>query len=141
MRYLNIFNRKTLMITSVMMLLVMSSCTKEDKSDLETPNKSECQVKGRWISTSYPNTLYEYTDSLRYTIYQTDGVFGSIEDAIPSHKEWWMNGDSLVTDLNFGNIVTGKVIFKCACNVMEVQQSGFEPVRFHKEGFDPKTCP
>ena len=52
-----------------------------------------------------------------------------------------MNGDSLVTDLNFGNIVSGKVVFKCDCKVMEVQQSGLEPLRFHKEGFDPKTCP
>lgn len=128
-----------MLIMGLLGVLIMSSCSEKEEVPKSTPKV--CQIKGRWISTLYPSTLYEFTDSLRYTIYNVDGTFGSIADAIPGPKNWWVEQDSIKIDLNGGHIQTAKVVFKCDCNVMEMQQSNGEPIRFHKEGFDPTTCP
>lgn len=131
--------KNQLLFIGVLSVLIVSSCSEKEEGPKST--SKVCQIKGRWISTSYPNTLYEFTDSLKYTIYTVDGTFGTIADAIPSPKNWWIEKDSIKIDLNFGHVQTAKVVFRCDCNVMEMHQSKGEPIRFHKEGFDPKTCP
>ena len=63
------------------------------------------QIKGRWSPVGFEhNTLYEFTDTLRYTIYSVvEGQFGSISDAIPNPHPWTVEGDQIVIDLHFGN--------------------------------------
>jgi hypothetical protein len=125
----NIFSSCLLLVS-----LVWMSCNKEVKE------MKSCELQGRWIYEDFPNTMIEFTDSLQYTIYSVDGKFGTRQDAIPNPHTYWLEGDSLVTDLNFGNKSTCKPYFKCNCKVLELH-SPYAVSKLHKEGFDPKTCP
>ena len=124
----------SLLVLGLLMVLAISSCEKKKTLD--------CKVTGRWVVM--PSTLYEFTaDSLKYTIYSTNGAFGSIADAIPNPHTWYLDGDTLVEDLNFGNISKKYVKFTCDCNVM-TWTSEFQGALYTqylwKEGHDTATC-
>ena len=119
------------------MVLAVSSCEKKKTLD--------CKVTGRWVVM--PSTLYEFTaDSLQYTIYSANGngAFGSIADAIPNPHSWYMDGDTIVIDLNFGNVSKQYVQFSCDCNVMTWTSDQFQGTPYTaylwKEGHDTATC-
>jgi len=70
------------LVLGLLMVLAVSSCEKKKTLD--------CKVTGRWVVM--PSTLYEFTaDSLKYTIYSTNGAFGSIADAIPNPHTWHLD--------------------------------------------------
>ena len=121
----------------IAVLLISFSCKENNEKDGQNSNV-ECVVKGRWVVMN--STLYEFDDSLKHTIYSTNGKFGTLDSAIPNPNKWWMEGDSLVVDLNFGNIVKYDVTFDCDCKVMELNNSNGK-VRYWKEGFDIGNCP
>ena len=125
---------KIIVVYLLLTSLTWISCNKE------VTEPTTCELQGRWIYDDYPNTMIEFTDSLQYTIYSVDGKFGTRQDAIPNPHTYWFEGDSLVTDLNFGNKSTCKPYFKCNCMVLELH-SPFAIAKMHKEGFDPATCP
>lgn len=118
-------------LVSALMIMTSTSCEKE----LISPT---CAVEGRW--QVLPSTLYEFSDGLRYTIYSTsDNDFGGIEEAIPNPKEYTIEGDSITIDLDFGNVTTSSIEFKCDCNVLDlVTDQGTS--RLYKEGYDPDQC-
>jgi hypothetical protein len=124
----------SLLALCLLMVLAFSSCEKKKALD--------CKVTERWVVM--PSTMYEFTsDSLKYTIYSTNGVFGSIADAIPNPHTWYLDGDTLVEDLGFGNVAKRHVEFACDCNVMR-WTSEFQGVSYTqylwKEGHDTATC-
>jgi hypothetical protein len=105
------------------------------------PTAQNCSVKGRWVVMG--STLYQYTDSFRYTIYSVDGNFGTLADAIPGRHAWSMSGDTLVEDLNGGNISKKVVDFDCDCQVMNLSWESMGQrftQKLWKEGFDTATC-
>ena len=122
--------RKATMLAFLLMgTAVLTSCKES------TP---PCELQGRWVVK--PSTLYEFTDSLQYTIYTTSpGVFGTLADAIPNPHRWWMQNDSLRIDLNFGNVATYDVQFDCECNVVDLTNA-WGTQTWTKEGFDLSTC-
>ena len=62
---------------------------------------------GRWSPAGFEdNTLYEFTNSHRYTIYKSNGQFGTISDAIPNPNPWSLVNGQVVIDLHFGNTST-----------------------------------
>ena len=127
-----------LLLLSGLALLVAIAFTSCEKKDPPV----ECTVTGRWVLM--PTTRYEFTaDSLVYTIYSSNGAFGSMADAIPNPHTWYMDGDSIVIDLNFGNISKQYVEFSCDCNVMAWTSDQFQgPYTGYlwKEGHDTATC-
>ena len=127
----------SLLVLGLLMVLSVSSCEKKKTLD--------CKVTGRWVVM--PSTLYEFTaDSLQYTIYSANGngAFGSIADAIPNPHSWYMDGDTIVIDLNFGNVSKQYVQFSCDCNVMTWTSDQFQGTPYTaylwKEGHDTATC-
>lgn len=102
----------------------------------------ECTVEGRWIIDGLEeSTLYEFTDSLRYTIYSSEpGVFGTIEDAIPGPNSWYYEGDSIIVDLNFGNFLTAQPSFRCDCNVMDLSSEDGSNGVYYKEDYAIADC-
>lgn len=127
---------KKLTINLVFLILTCLTWVSCDKT-VDEP--ITCELQGRWIYDDFPNTMIEFTDSLQYTIYSVDGKFGTRQDAIPNPHTYWFEGDSLVTDLNFGNKSSCKPYFKCNCMVLELH-GPFAIAKMHKEGFDPATC-
>jgi hypothetical protein len=119
------------------------ACKKSAPDGDVLPAKSKsCSMVGRWVIMS--STLYEYTDSLRYTIYSADGKFGTIKDAIPNPKRWWMEGDTVCVEISRTSIQKFKPSFPCDCNVVETISDDFgshTKTRIYKEGFDIKNCP
>jgi len=101
--------------------------------------KQECSVEGRWVLEGFDNTLYEFTDSLRYTIYSTTGSFGTIADAIPNPHSWVMDGDTIDIDLNFGNHLRAYPVFDCDCNVLELVTDSWT-ISHRKEGTSADDC-
>lgn len=122
-------------ILGICLLFIIAAC----KKSTTAPN---CAVKGRWIHP-LGNTLEEYTDSLVYTIYSTNGQFGTIADAIPNPHKWWMEGDSLCVKINSSTISKAYVEFGCNCNLMKLSKSspfGNFTGNFWKEGVDSTNC-
>ena len=132
---------KLLFVTVIGALLFVVSCKKDTQPVVSNPT---CSIEGRWIDP-LGNTLYEYKDSLRYTIYQTTpgGQFGTIADAIPGPKKWWMEGDSLVLKLGSSRYAKFLAEFDCNCNRMKLTANcltGICSGIYWKEGFDTTTC-
>ena len=96
---------------------------------------------GRWHPEGFEsNTLYEFTEDLRYTLYSVDGTFGSIEDALPTPNPWHMEGDTVVIDLHFGNELRGLLTPSCDGQEATITQAtGMQSV-LHREGVDPADC-
>ncbi len=133
--------RQFLFIALIGALLIVVSCKKDTEPVVSNPS---CSIEGRWIDP-LGNTLYEYKDSLRYTIYQTTpgGQFGTIADAIPGQKKWWMEGDSLVLKLGSSRYAKFLAEFDCNCNRMKLTANcltGICSGIYWKEGFDTTTC-
>lgn len=121
-------------VIMLMTLLALMSCG--DDAD-----NTNCTIEGRWLLEGFEqNTLYEFTESLRYTIYSSEeGVFGTIEDAIPGPHDYSIVGDSITIDLNFGNFLIAEPQFKCDCNVVDfVRDSGVSTL--FKENHDLSSC-
>jgi hypothetical protein len=100
------------------------------------------KVQGRWVIMN--STLFEFTDSLMYTIYSADGKFGTIKDAIPNPKPWWTKGDSLFIEHGRTSIAKYKMVFRCDGKVLDLKSNAsgqYTTLSWYKEGFDMATCP
>jgi len=129
---------KLISIFGFVFMLLFVSC---ERSDLPA---SQCSVQARWIHP-LGTVLYEFNDSLRYTIYQTTpgGQFGTIADAIPNPEKWWMEGDSLVLKLGSSSYAKFLVEFDCNCNRMKLTANcvtGICSGSYWKEGADSTIC-
>ncbi|MEY2964162.1 MAG: hypothetical protein RL754_1423 [Bacteroidota bacterium] len=115
---------------SILALTLLNSCN-------TSPN---CQLEGRWVLASYSNTMWIFTDSLQYTLYDLDSTgFGGIDEALPGPHTWSMDGDTLVVDLNFGNELRALPVFDCNCNVLDLMGST-STITLHTEGYDIQDC-
>ncbi|MGB1669888.1 MAG: Kazal-type serine protease inhibitor family protein [Flavobacteriales bacterium] len=96
---------------------------------------------GRWHPEGFEsNTLYEFTEDFRYTIYSADGTFGSIEDGTLTPNPWHMEGDTVVIDLHFGNELRGLLEPSCGGQKATITQAtGMQSVLI-REGVDPADC-
>ncbi len=113
----------------VVLFMTMISCDKDGNDN--------CNIEGRWINEAFDNTLYEFQGGLRYTIYSVDGSFGTIEDAIPNPNDYTETSDSLIIDLNFGNFQRSAPVYKCDCNVLELNAGAS---LYYKEGYNIEDC-
>ena len=106
------------------------------------PPFSPFSLVGRWHPEGFEsNTLYEFTETLRYTIYSGDGTFGSIDEAIPGPNPWHMEGDTVVIDLFFGNELRGLLEPSCEGQKATISPGGgLFPTVLHREGVDPADC-
>jgi hypothetical protein len=106
-----------------------------------TCSQAPFSLIGRWHPEGFEsNTLYEFTEDLRYTLYSGDGTFGGIEDAIPNPNPWHMEGDTVVIDLFFGNELRGLLTPSCDGQKATITQAtGMQNV-LHREGVDPTDC-
>lgn len=124
-----------------MALVSVVSCNDKDTIiDQNTPTKN-CNYKQRWILKDYPNTMKIITDSLVYTVYDTDGKFGEIEDAIPNPMPVWNIGDSLYIQRRRTEIDAYKIDFRCDCQVMVLTATNGTVISYSREGFDVSQCP
>lgn len=116
---------------SILLFATLTACN----DDTDPATEVDCTIEGRWILEGLDNTLYQFTDSLQYTIYSTNGEFGPIEDAIPGPHEYVFLQDSLIIDLNFGNFSRTLPVYKCDCNVVELTQGDAGSI-LYKEGYN-----
>lgn len=128
---------KLISIFGFVLMLLIVSC---ERSDLPA---SQCSVQARWIHP-LGTVLYEFNDSLRYTIYQTvPGQFGTIADAIPNPEKWWLEGDTLILKLGTNSFQKAYLEFDCNCNLMKLTSSFNQSTwttRYWKEGADSTIC-
>jgi len=69
-------------------------------------------IEGRWhIVGLKDNTMYQFEDGYRYTIYSTDGTFGGITEALPNPNPYTVDEDIITIDLFFGNLVNYQMNF------------------------------
>ena len=89
---------------------------------------SQEQIEGKWIPSSFGNTMYEFVDGLRHTYYCNDynnecdtDYWNSLDtsDAIPNPNPYWVNGNTLTIDLFFGNEATYTMGFRCDGQVVD----------------------
>ncbi len=121
-------------------VLVTACEDKENIQDAKT-QKTDCNYQQRWIMKDYQNTMKIFTDSLVYTVYDIDGEFGEISDAIPNPLPVWTKGDSLFIQRRRTEIDAYKMEFKCDCNVMNLTNKDGFTVGYFREGFNLSTCP
>ena len=96
---------------------------------------------GRWVPNGLGgSTCYEFTETLRYTIYSIDGPCGGIEEAIPNPNPWHMEGDSIVIDLHFGNEYVGLVVPGCDGQMVELIHAEGWVQTLVEEGVDAGDC-
>ena len=126
---------------NIFLLLICAVCIMGCTSnDDEAPIENEDTILGRWHLVGFEQTvLYEFTSDLRYTIYSTDGNFGTLDEAIPNPNTWTFENDDLVIDLNFGNFFVAAPNFKCNGNVVDLVAEGGTTTLF-REGYDINGC-
>jgi hypothetical protein len=133
-RYLN-------KISGILLLMITAAaCNDKQPINDEKKNTSNCSYKQRWIMKDYPNTMKIFADSLVYTVYDTDGKFGDIKDAIPNPMPVWSIGDSLYIQRRRTEIDVYKLDFKCDCQVMTLTSREGYTGYYYREGFDISTC-
>ena len=100
------------------------------------------EIEGRWHPVGFEeNTMYQFEDGYRYTIYSTDGTFGGIEDAIPNPHPYVVDVNTISIDLHFGNIATYEMDFRFDGQVVDFYYDedddweGLHSTMF-REGFD-----
>jgi hypothetical protein len=106
------------------------------------PASRDASIVGRWNVVGFEETvLYEFTDSLRYTIYSTNGVFGPLDSAIPGPHHWELVDDTVVIDLNFGNESRLYPRFDCKNNVIDwINADGSVHSTYFSEGISLDDC-
>ena len=133
-RYLN-------KISGILLLMITAAaCNDKQPINDKKKNSSNCSYKQRWIMKDFPNTMKIFTDSLVYTVYDTDGKFGDIKDAIPNPMPVWSIGDSLYIQRRKTEIDAYKLNFQCDCQVMNLTSRDGFVVPYYREGFDVSTC-
>lgn len=80
-------------------------------------------LEDRWVLANYPNTMYEFTETVRLTYYCEledtsdcdDAYWSSLDEssAIPEQNAYTFDGETLIIDLNFGNTFEEPVFFEC----------------------------
>lgn len=107
-------------LSTLLALFLVTGCNED--SPTSSNNNEDYSLNGRWVMVGFEQTvLYQFNDTHRYTIYSTngDGVFGTLEDAIPNPNPYTKNYDGTITiDLFFGNSVTYTPEFSCEGRVI-----------------------
>jgi hypothetical protein len=118
---------------------LMLSCNSDEVS---VNPEVEPSLVGRWHLVGFETTvMYEFTDTLRYTIYSSDGTFGGVETAIPNPNSWVWDGDQVVVDMNFGNESRLTPVFKCEGQVIDWYDSEDQFAgTYFRENFDYSSC-
>jgi hypothetical protein len=122
-------------------VLTISSCS----SNEEMETIQEATVVGRWNLDGFlGSVLYEFTEGKRYTFYSSDGSFQSVHELLDegrSGNDWWLEGDKITIDLNFGNSSTLTPTFKCNNNVI-VWTNDLNEVhsKYYREGYNLSDC-
>ena len=84
-------------------------------------SSNENSIQGRWHLVGYEdNVMYQFVDTelfaeagYRYSIYSTDGNFGTIEDGGGSPNPYSISDNIINIDLFFGNIGSYEMNFTC----------------------------
>lgn len=125
----------------ILFCFTLFNCTTNDSID----EIAEATLVGRWNLDGFQgNVLYEFTENKRFTLYSSDGEFGTIQELIDlghSGNDWWYDEDKVTVDLNFGNLSTLTPFFKCNNNVIEWLNEADEVVsKYYREEYDLVDC-
>jgi hypothetical protein len=94
-------------------------------------------IEGRWLwSPLSSNTMYEYSNGVRYTYYcgtaECDEAYWNsleISDAIPGTENYTFEDGVLTVDLNFGNELVTPLTFECDGNQVNFVTPGYSLYR------------
>lgn len=130
--------KKVLLLFTV---LSFFNCTTNESLE-ELP---EDTIIGRWIPDGFQGrVLYEFTKTKRFTFYSTNGSFQSVEELLNegrSGNDWWLDGDKITVDLNFGNLSSRNFEFKCNSNVVEWLNDDGEMLElYYRENYNLSDC-
>jgi hypothetical protein len=119
-------------------LVAMSfmSCNNDDNSNNEEANNT---IIGRWHIVGFEqNTMWDFKNNLKYTIYSTNGVFGPTEtSAIPNPNPWSIENEAISIDLHFGNMLNRTLNFSRNGNVVKFMDANGDVSHIlYREGYN-----
>lgn len=136
--------KKTLFI---LLALTMLHCSSDD-SNIEAPTEqAEATILGRWALVGFEDAIrYEFTETKRFTLYSSDGVFPTLEEFNEENpgltgNDWYYEGEKITVDLNFGNFLTLTPQFTCDNYVVKLlNDDGETHSIYFREDYDTSTC-
>jgi hypothetical protein len=111
------------------------SCNNDDNSNNEQVNNT---IIGRWHIVGFEqNTMWDFKNNLKYTIYSNNGVFGPTESsAIPNPNPWQIENETISIDLHFGNTLIRTLNFSRNGNVVKfMDANGDVSNTLNREGY------
>lgn len=129
-------------ILITILFTTLFSCSPDDSQSQSDERTASELIIGRWKVLGFENTvMHEITVDQVHTIYSTDGNFGDISTAIPGAHDYTVTGNVYTEDLNFGNMFTADLVFKCDGNVVEfVDDSGTTGRIYFRENYNYPDC-
>ena len=137
---------------------VMETCELCETVDSNITNNNDSNansnnnyfIEGRWTYEGFNlNTMYEFINGKRYTYYCSSTAlcdstyWNSLDsnDAIPGWNNYTFDGDTLIIDLNFGNMQVLPLIFECNGNIINFQDP-LSPSNYDwwRVGIDTTDC-
>lgn len=96
-------------------------------------------IEGKWKPEGFSNTLYILSGGLQYTYYcvnqNCDSVFNTYEAAdgnhLPGPHDYTFDNDTLIIDMNFGNIFNSPIQFDCDGNIVQFLSNGSQWIRLN----------
>jgi hypothetical protein len=111
----------------------------------QTFSQTSYPIEGKWKPEGFSNTLYILEGGLQYTYYcvnqNCDSVFNTYEAAdgnhLPGPHAYTFDNDTLIIDMNFGNIFNSPVQFDCDGNIIQFLSNGSQWIRLNT---NPNDC-
>ena len=136
--------KKTLFI---LLALTILNCSSDD-SNIEAPTEqAEATILGRWVLVGFEDAIrYEFTETKRFTLYSSDGVFPTLEEFNEENpgltgNDWYYEGEKITVDLNFGNFSTLTPQFTCDNYVVKfINDEGETHSVYFREDYDISAC-
>ena len=105
----------------------------------QTFAQTSYSIEGKWKPEGFSNTLYILEGGLQYTYYcvnqNCDSVFNTYEAAdgnhLPGPHDYTFQNDTLIIDMNFGNIFNSPILFDCDGNIAHFQSNGSQWIRLN----------
>lgn len=135
---------KKVMIAFLMIATLMSCQDETTNND----DMTEATILGRWVPEGFEdNVRYLITEDKIYTVYHDgNGEFPTNAEIIADNPvtlthDYVIEGEVVVTDLNFGNFDRWVPSFHCENEVLHLnKEDGSSYETYYREGHDISDC-
>lgn len=101
----------------ILISTIFIQCSSEDAVE-------EATILGRWKIVGFENIQYEFTENKRFSIYSVNNTFPDLQEFLTQNPtviglDWYFEGEIVVVDLNFGNLLKLTPSFSCNNKVIK----------------------